>query len=49
MLQREYSADMSIEQAAELSNKAIEKAVGERLVVVVGRVTVQDKQFQKLS
>ena len=49
VLQREYSADMSIEQAAELSNKAIEKAVGERSVVEVGRVIVQDKQFQKLS
>src|SRR5919204_1523732 len=49
VLQREYSADMSIEQAVELSNKAIEKALGERSVVEVGRVTVQDKQFQKLS
>ena len=48
VLQRDYSADMSVEQAVELSNKAIEKALGERPVVEVGRVTAQDKQFQKL-
>jgi proteasome alpha subunit len=28
VLQRDYSADMSVEQAVELSNKAIEKALG---------------------
>lgn len=48
VLQRDYSADMSVEQAVELSNKAIEKALGEQPVVEVGRVAAQDKQFQKL-
>lgn len=48
VVQRDYSADMSVEQAVELSNKAIEKALGERPVVEVGVVTAQDKQFQKL-
>jgi proteasome alpha subunit len=48
VVQRDYSADMSVEQAAELSNMAIEKALGERPVVEVGVVTAQDKQFQKL-
>jgi proteasome alpha subunit len=48
VLQRDYSADMSVEQAVELSNKAIEKALGEQPVVEVGRVTAQDKQFQTL-
>lgn len=48
VVQREYSADMSIEQAAALSNKAIEKALGERPVVEVGVVSAQEKQFQKL-
>ena len=48
VLQRDYSADMSVKQAVELSNKAIEKALGEQPVVEVGRVTAQDKQFQKL-
>jgi proteasome alpha subunit len=48
VVQREYSADMSVEQAVSLSDKAIEKALGERPVVEVGVVTAQDKQFQKL-
>jgi 20S proteasome alpha/beta subunit len=48
VLQRDYSADMSVKQAVDLSNKAIEKALGEQPVVEVGRVTAQDKQFQKL-
>ena len=48
VVQHDYSADMSVEQAVELSNKAIEKALGERPVVEVGVVSAQDKQFQKL-
>jgi proteasome alpha subunit len=48
VVQREYSADMSVEQAVALSNKAIEKALGERPVVEVGVVSAQEKQFQKL-
>src|ERR687888_863147 len=48
VVQREYSGDMSVEQAIELSNKSIEKALGERPVVEVGVVTAQEKQFQKL-
>lgn len=48
VVQREYSADMSVEQAVALSSKAIEKALGERPVVEVGVVSAQDRQFQKL-
>ncbi|AFU60164.1 proteasome, subunit alpha [Candidatus Nitrososphaera gargensis Ga9.2] len=48
VVQREYSADMSVEQAVGLSNKAIEKALGERPVVEIGVVTAQDRRFQKL-
>lgn len=48
VVQRDYSADMSIEQAVALSNRAIEKALGERPVVEIGVVTAQEKQFQKL-
>jgi proteasome alpha subunit len=48
VVQRDYSADMSVEQAVELSNRAIEKALGERPVVEVGVVTAQERQFQKL-
>ena len=48
VVQREFSADMSIEQAVALSNKAIEKALAERPVVEIGVISAQDKQFQKL-
>ena len=48
VVQREYSADMSVEHAVALSNKAIENALGERPVVEVGVVSAQEKQFQKL-
>ncbi|MCI0557054.1 MAG: hypothetical protein MN733_01050 [Nitrososphaera sp.] len=48
VLQREYSADMSVEQAVSLSNKAIERALGERPVIEIGVVTAKDRQFQKL-
>ncbi|MDQ4102042.1 MAG: hypothetical protein M3115_07660 [Thermoproteota archaeon] len=49
VIQHEYSADMSIEQAVALSNKAIEKALGERPVVEVGVISLKDsRRFQKL-
>jgi len=48
VIQHDYSGDMSVDQAVALSNKAIEKALGERPVVEVGVITTQDKQFQKL-
>ncbi|HET6458446.1 MAG TPA: hypothetical protein VFG24_06175 [Nitrosopumilaceae archaeon] len=47
-IQREYSADMSIEQALKLSNNAIEKALGERPVVEIGIVTIKEKEFRKI-
>ncbi len=47
-IQREYSADMNIEQALKLSNKAIEKALGERPVVETGIVTIKEKEFRKI-
>ena len=49
VVQSEYSADMSVEQAVALSNKAIERALGERPVVEIGIVSVKDgRRFQKL-
>ncbi|HKZ62125.1 MAG TPA: hypothetical protein VJZ68_06910 [Nitrososphaera sp.] len=48
VVQREYSADMSVEQGVALSNKAIEKALGERPIVEIGVISAQDRQFQKL-
>src|SRR5918911_498539 len=38
MIQREYTADMSIDQAIELSSKAIERALGEKPLVETGVV-----------
>jgi proteasome alpha subunit len=48
VLQQEYRADMTVEQAVELSDKVIERALGEKPVVEVGVVTTKDRQFQKL-
>ncbi len=39
---------MTVEQAVQLSNKAIERALGERSVVEIGVVTAKEKQFRKL-
>ncbi|HEX6067182.1 MAG TPA: hypothetical protein VFZ05_00145 [Nitrososphaera sp.] len=46
VIQREYSADMTVEQATQLANKAIEKALAERPVVEIG--VVREGQFKKL-
>ena len=48
VIQREYSEDITVEKAVELSNKAIEKALGERPVVEIGVVRAADSQFAKL-
>jgi proteasome alpha subunit len=48
VIQREYSADMTVEQAAQLSNRAIEKALGERPVIETGVVTAKEGKFKKL-
>jgi proteasome alpha subunit len=45
-IQKEYSADMTVDQAVGLANKAIEKALGERPVVEVG--VVREQKFEKL-
>jgi proteasome alpha subunit len=38
IIQREYTADMGVDQAIELSNKAIERALGEKPLVETGIV-----------
>jgi 20S proteasome alpha/beta subunit len=48
VIQKGYSADMSVEQALQLSNKAIEKALGEGPLVETGVVTAKDGSFKKL-
>jgi hypothetical protein len=39
---------MTMEQASHLSNKAIEKALGERPLVETGVITAKDGDFKKL-
>ena len=48
VIQKGYSADMSMQQALQLSNKAIEKALGEGPLVESGVVTAKDGSFKKL-
>jgi proteasome alpha subunit len=46
VITKEYSADMTKEQAIELAKKAIEKALGEKPIVETGVVT--QNSFRKL-
>src|ERR671931_1023292 len=48
VIQKEYSADMNMEQAIQLGNKAIEKALGEKPLVETGVITSKDGYFKKL-
>lgn len=48
IVEREYSADMSIDQAVQVSNKAIERALSERPVVEHGIVDAETRSFRKL-
>jgi proteasome alpha subunit len=49
LIQQEYSADMSAEQAIQLSKKAIERAVGEdKPLVGIGIVYAEEGKFKKL-
>jgi proteasome alpha subunit len=49
LIQQEYSADMSAEQAIQLSKRAIERAVGEdKPLVGIGIVYAEEGKFKKL-
>ncbi|MBI5133720.1 MAG: proteasome subunit alpha [Thaumarchaeota archaeon] len=48
IVEREYSADMSVDQAVQVSNKAIEHALSERPVVEHGIVDAEARSFRKL-
>jgi proteasome alpha subunit len=49
LIQQEYSADMSSEQAIQLSKKAIERATGEdKPLVGIGIVHAEEGKFKKL-
>lgn len=49
VLQREYNSQMSIDEAINLSNKAMEKALDEGPLVEIGLVTTKDGLFRKLT
>ena len=48
VIQKEYSIEMDVEQAIQLSSKAIEKALGERPMVQTGIITTKDGSFKKV-
>ena len=48
VIQKEYSIEMDVEQAIQLSNKAIEKALGERPMVQTGIITTKDGSFKRV-
>jgi proteasome alpha subunit len=48
IIQREYRDNMSIEQAIELSNNAIEKALAEKPLIATGVISRKDVKFKKL-
>ncbi len=45
---KEYSADLTQQQAIDLSKKAIEKALGEKPIVETGIVLASENTFHKL-
>jgi proteasome alpha subunit len=48
VIQREYSADMNMDQAIQLGIKATEKALGERPLIETGIITAKDGSFKKI-
>src|SRR5919206_3500574 len=48
VIQKGYNADLSMEQALQLSNKAIEKVLGERPMVQTGIITTKDGSFKRV-
>jgi proteasome alpha subunit len=48
VIEKKYSADMSVEQAVQLNNEAIEYALNERPVVEHGVVRSDERRFSKL-
>lgn len=48
VIQKEYTEDISIDKAVQLSDRAIEKALGEKPPVERGLVTVKMSRFEKM-
>jgi proteasome alpha subunit len=47
IIQKEYSADMNLDQAIQLSNRAVEKSLGNKPLVQTGVVSVEDGAFRR--
>lgn len=48
VLQRDYSADITVDQAVQVSNRAIKHALSERPIVEHGVIDAGGKKFKKL-
>jgi len=48
VIQKEYTEDLTVNQAVSLSIEAIEKALGEKPLVERGLVTAKDAKFEKM-
>lgn len=48
VIQQEYRENMSVEQAIQLSNNAIEKALAEKPLIATGLISLMDGRFKKL-
>jgi proteasome alpha subunit len=48
VIHKEYSEDIAVAQAIQLSDKAIEKALGEKPLVERGLITAKNAVFEKL-
>lgn len=48
VIQKEYTEDITIDKAVQLSDRAIEKALGEKPPVEMGLVTVKMSRFEKM-
>jgi proteasome alpha subunit len=48
VIQQEYKENMSVEQAIQLSNNAIEKALAEKPLIATGLISLVDGKFKKL-
>jgi proteasome alpha subunit len=49
VIQKEYTEDITLDQAVQLSDRAIEKALGEKLPVDRGLVTAKLSRFEKMA
>jgi proteasome alpha subunit len=49
IIQSEYQENITMQQAIQVSNRAIEKATGERSLIETGVITTEDRIFKKVQ